>query len=250
MIRIILCVIFVLVFFICSIPLYLIVLLVGLFNRRARDIMALRIVQWAFGVVGFLAGAKVTYIGEENIPKNEAVLYIGNHRGFFDIILTYKNCPDLTGYVSKKEIKKVPFLNFWMMFLHCLFLDRSNIKEGLKTIKQAIEQVNRGISICIFPEGTRNTVEGTLLPFKEGSFRIAVKSGCPIVPMAISGTSAIFEDHLPFLRAGKVTVIYGKPFRVKDLPEEDRKHPGAYTQRVMQEMLDAMKEQPKTNRET
>lgn len=241
MIRIVLCAIFLIAFLICSIPIYPIILLVGLFNRRARDIMTLRIVQWAFGVVGVLAGAKVTYIGEENIPKNEAVLYVGNHRSFFDIILTYKNCPDLTGYVSKKEIKKVPLLNIWMMLLHCLFLDRKDIKAGLATIKQAIEHVKNGISICIFPEGTRNKVEGTLIPFKEGSLRIATKSGCPIVPMAISGTAALFEDHLPFIRGGKVTVQYGKPFYVKDLPEEDRKHPAAYTQRVIQEMLDEMK---------
>lgn len=241
MIRLILCVIFLIVFFICSIPLYLLVLLTGLFNRRARDIMALRIVQWAFGVVGFLAGAKVTYIGEENIPKNQAVLYVANHRGFFDIILTYKNCPDLTGYVSKKEIKMVPFLNIWMMFLYCLFLDRSNIKAGLATIKKAIEQVNQGISICIFPEGTRSEEEGKLLPFKEGSLRIAAKSGCPVVPVAISGTAAILEDHMPFLHSGRVTVRYGEPFCIKDLPEQDRKHPAAYTQKVLQGMLDEMK---------
>ncbi len=240
MVRLILCLIFILLFFICSIPLYLLVLLVGLFNRYARDIMALRIVQWAFGVIGFLAGAKVTYIGEENIPKKQAVLYIANHRSFFDIVLTYKNCPDLTSYVSKKEILKVPFLNFWMMFLYCLFLDRSNIKAGLATIKKAIDYISRGISVCIFPEGTRNKEEGTLLPFKDGSFRIAVKSGCPIVPMAISGSAAVFEDHMPFLRRANVTVTYGKPFYVKDLPEEDRKHPAAYTQRVMQKMLDEM----------
>lgn len=240
MIRLILCVIFLIVFFICSIPLYLLVLLVGLFNRRARDIMALRIVQWAFSVVGVLAGAKVTYIGEENIPKNQAVLYVANHRGFFDIILTYKNCPGLTGYVSKKEIKMVPFLNLWMMFLYCLFLDRSDIKAGLATIKKAIEQVNQGISICIFPEGTRSEGEGKLLPFKEGSLRIAVKSGCPVVPVAITGTAAILEDHLPLIHSGKVMVQYGKPFYIKDLPEQDRKHPAAYTQGVLQAMLDEM----------
>lgn len=240
MIRLVLCIVFIVIFFICSIPLYLLLLLIGLFHKRTKDIISLRIVQWAFGVVGFFAGAKVTYIGEENIPKNQAVLYVANHRGFFDIILTYKNCPDLTGYVSKKEIKMVPFLNIWMMFVHCLFLDRSDIKAGLATIKKAIEQVNQGISICIFPEGTRCEEEGKLLPFKEGSLRIAVKSGCPVVPMAITGTAAIFEDHLPFLRPGRVTVTYGKPFYIKDLPEQDRKHPAAYTQRVLQGMLDEM----------
>jgi 1-acyl-sn-glycerol-3-phosphate acyltransferase len=248
MIRLILCVLFVVVFLLCSIPLYLVVLLVGLFNRRARDVLSLRLVQWAFQVVGFLAGAKVTYVGEENIPKKQAVLYVANHRSFFDIILTYKNCPDLTGYISKKEIKKVPLLNIWMLFLYCLFLDRSDIKAGLATIKQAIQRVQSGISICIFPEGTRNKEEGTLLPFKEGSLRIAAKSGCPVIPMVIQGSAAIWEDHMPFVRPGRVTVTYGTPFYIKDLPEEDRKHPAAYTQRIMQEMLDKGKaEQERTD---
>ena len=59
--------------------------------------------------------------------------YIGNHRSYFDILLTYSRCPNLTDSLQK-EMKKAPLLNFWMMYLHCLFLDRENLKEGLKTI--------------------------------------------------------------------------------------------------------------------
>ena len=83
-----------------------------------------------------------------------------------------------------------------MKNLHCLFLDRKDIKQGLKTILEGIEKVKSGISICIFPEGTRNKVNDTFLPFHEGSFKIAEKSGCPIIPMSIYNSAAISAQLL------------------------------------------------------
>ena len=82
------------------------------------------------------------------------------------------------GFFAKKEMEKVPLLSTWMKRLHCLFLDRNDLKQGLKTILTAIEKVKSGISICIFPEGTRNKNEDELdmLPFHEGSFKIAAKA--------------------------------------------------------------------------
>lgn len=152
MIRVFLIAVFLIVFFLLSIPVFLIEWIIGKFNPRVRDISSLRIVQWAFKVVIFLSGVKLTVIGEENVPKDQPVLYIGNHRSYFDIVLTYARCPGLTGYVAKKEMLKIPFLSRWMKFLYCLFLDRTDIKAGLKTILTAIDYVKNGISIMIFPE--------------------------------------------------------------------------------------------------
>ena len=134
-------------------------------------------------------------IGEENVPKNQPVLYIGNHRSYFDIVLTYARCPDLTGYIAKKEMQKIPFLSRWMKFLYCLFLDRTDIKAGLKVILTAIDQIKSGISIMIFPEGTRGkgSSDLDLLPFHEGSFKIATKTGCPIIPVCINHSSEILR---------------------------------------------------------
>ena len=145
--------------------------------------------------------------------------------------------PNLTGFVAKKEIEKVPLLRTWMRFVYCLFLDRDNLKEGLKTILQGIEYIKRGISIVIFPEGTRNTFEDGMLPFKEGSLKIAEKSGCPVVPVAITGTAEILEKHFPFIRPSHVTIEFGKPFYIKELPAEDRKRAGAYSEARLREML-------------
>lgn len=244
MIRFIIVCICVVGYLILSIPLLLIEWIVGKFNRRAKDISSLRIIQAVFKLILKITGARITVIGHENVPKDQAVLYIGNHRSFFDILLTYVLCPDLTGYVAKKEMEPIPLLSLWMRNLHCLFLDRTDIKAGLKTILTAIEKVKNGISICIFPEGTRNK-EGSeldMLPFHDGSFKIASKTGCPIIPVAISNSAEIFEAHFPKIKPCKVVVEYCAPVYPDQLSKEDKKHIGAYTQNIILETLKKNKE--------
>ena len=111
MIRLICIVVFLILYLILSIPVFLVEWLIGKFNPHARDISSLRIVQWGFKVILKMTGVKVTVIGEENVP-DEPVLFIGNHRSFFDILLTYSRCKNLfflTGYVAKKEMEKFRF---------------------------------------------------------------------------------------------------------------------------------------------
>ena len=238
MIRFICIAVFLILYLILSIPVFLVEWIIGKFNRRAKDISSLRIVQWGFKVILKMTGVTTTVIGEENVP-DEPVLFIGNHRSYFDILLTYSRCRRLTGYVAKKEMEKIPLLSTWMKNLFCLFLDRDNMREGLKTILQAIDYVKNGISICIFPEGTRNKNEDELdmLPFHEGSFKIATKTNCPIIPMAISGSADIWESHFPRIKKTHVILEYGKPIYVDQLEKEDKKHMGAYTQNIIHEML-------------
>ena len=238
MIRFILTVLFVVLFLILTLPLLLIEWVIGKFNKKAKDYSSLYIVRWAFRCVSKISGAKVTIIGKENIP-DEAVLYIGNHRSIFDIVLLYSYCEHLTGFVSKKSMEKVPSLSVWMRYLYCLFLNRDDLKEGLKVILKAIEYVKQGVSICIFPEGTRNKGdEGSLLPFKEGSFKIATKTGCPIIPVSINNSAEIFENHFPKIKKTNVVIEYGTPIYPKELDKETVKHIGAYCQNIIQETLD------------
>ena len=111
MIRLILILIFVILFLLISIPILFVEWIIRKFNRRAADISSLRIIQWAFKVIAFLSGVKLTVIGEENVPKDQAVLYIPNHRSYFDIVLTYARCPGLTGYVAKDSMRNIPLKN-------------------------------------------------------------------------------------------------------------------------------------------
>lgn len=238
MIRFICIVIYLVVYLILSIPVFLVEWLIGKKNRQMRDLSSLRIVQWGFKCILKIAGVDATVIGLENIP-DEPVLFVGNHRSYFDILLTYSRCPRLTGYVAKKEMEKIPLLSTWMKYVYCLFLDREDPKQGMKTILQAIDYVKKGISICIFPEGTRNTGEGlSLLPFKEGSFKIAEKAGCAIVPISLNNTAQIFEAHFPFVRKTHVVVEYGKPVYPKDLDKETRKHLAPYFEAIIKETIE------------
>lgn len=226
---------FLVLFLILSTPLMLLEWIIGKFNPRLKDSSSLSIVKWAIRRILQMTGVKVIVLGEENVPLDTAVLYVGNHRSIFDILLTYVRVPRPTGYVSKKEMDKWPLINIWMRHLHCLFLDRSNIKEGLKTILAAVEKVKSGISICIFPEGTRNKTPDTFLPFHEGSFKIAEKGEVPIVPITIVNSAAIFEDHFPRIEKTTVILEYGKPIDVKELDKETRKHIGAYVRDIIAE---------------
>lgn len=237
MIRLILTFLFLVIFFIISIPIFLIEWIIGKFNHRKMVASSQYIVVRAFRFILFICGVKRTVIGRDNVPKEEAVLYIANHRSYFDVPIAYDSLPTLTGFMAKKEIGKVPFLRTWMRLLQCLFLDRSDIKQGLKTILQGIEQVKNGYSMFISPEGTRN--HGTeMLPFKEGSFKIAEKTGCAIIPVAITGSDDLFENHLPHVRPGRVVIEFGKPIYPKDLDKEQLKFLGAHVQGIIKAMLD------------
>ncbi len=241
MIRIILVLFFAVLFLILGIPFLFIFWLMAK-NERYRHTAALaqlRMVQWAFRCISALSGVRLTVIGEENVPKDEAVLYIGNHRSDFDIIISYARCPDLTGFVSKNNIEKVPLLATWMRRLNCLFIDRDDIKQSMKTILAGIDNVKSGISMCIYPEGTRGkgADETDMLPFHEGSLKIAKKSGCRIIPMAITGSADIFEAHKPFIRRADVILEYGTPIAPSTLTPEEQKKLGAYCQSVIADML-------------
>lgn len=237
MIRFIVAATFLGVVLILSYPLFFVEWLIGKINKKAKDYSSLRFVQWAFRVILKIGGVRITVLGKENIP-DEAALFVGNHRSFFDILIMYVQCERLTGFVAKDSIEKIPSLRVWMRYLYCLFLNRDDLKQGMKTILQAIEYIKQGISICIFPEGTRNKGEElSILPFKEGSFKIALKTGCPIVPVSINNSADIFENHFPKLRKTHVILEYGTPIYPKDLTREEQKVIGATCQKIIEETI-------------
>ena len=235
MIRIILVAIFFLLYSIISLILYPAVWLIGKFNKKAKDKSSLFIVKNSFKVVRFLSGTRTTVIGYDRIPKDEPVLFVGNHKSYFDIVISYSLMPGLTGFVAKKELKKVPVISWWMRNLYCLFLDRNDTREGLKTILEGIDYIKKGISIVIFPEGTTShTLD--LLPFKEGSFKFAEKTGCKIIPMVQNNTRACFENQFPRIKKAHTIIEFGEPIDIKSLPKEERKFIGNYVRDIINEI--------------
>ena len=111
------------------------------------------------------------------------------------------------------------------------------MKQNMGVILNAISLVKDGYSIYIAPEGTRNATD-TLLPFKEGSMKIATKTKVPIIPVCIKGTEKIMENHLPWIHGGDIYIEYGAPVYPDQLEGDDKKHIGAYVQNIIQQMYD------------
>lgn len=241
MIRFILVASFVIVFLVLSIPILILEWIIGKFNPKLKDDTSRALVTWAFRVCLFFAGTSVTVIGKENIPTDTAVLYVGNHRSYFDILLTYDQAIRSTGCVAKIEMKRYPLLSNWMRNLHCTFLDRTDLKKGMATIKENIELLKNGVSINVYPEGTRNRTQDVLLPFHDGSMKMAERSGCPIVPVTMNNTNAIFEDHIPRIVKQHVVICYGKPIYMDQMSREEKKMVSQTIQQILTETYEKNK---------
>ena len=104
------------------------------------------------------------------------------------------------------------------VYVKSVTIDRDNIREGMKAINQAVNNIKDGYNFTIFPEGTRSK-DGKIHEFKRGSIKIASKSKAPIIPVAIKGTSACFEDSKEFV-PGKVKVIFGEAIETENISKE------------------------------
>ncbi len=180
-------------------------------NRiKERDDLVFKTARnWARALVN-LTGTKINIIGAENIPKNEAVVFVSNHQGNFDIpiLLGFLNKPK--AFIAKKELIKFPIISTWMKYMNCVFMDRKDIRQSLQSINQGIEYIKEGYSMVIFPEGTRS-IDGQLKDFKPGSLRLALKSGAPIVPVTIKGSINIMGKNSYIIKPANVTVIVSSP---------------------------------------
>lgn len=235
MIRLILVLLVIALYFIVTLPLFLVLLLVGIRYPKARALVAQGSVVLGFRAVLLAAGVKVRVQGRENIP-NEPALFAGNHRSYFDIPVIYTTIPCRLSFVAKIELRRVPFLSWWMRLLSTLFLDRGDLKQAMKMLLSGIDLLKSGTSICIMPEGTRCYAD-EMLPFKEGSFKMAEKTGCPIVPIAMWKNDDIYEAQHGKIKATTVTIRYGEPIRMSELSKEERKKTGALVRQRIEAML-------------
>ncbi len=220
MIRFIVAAIFVVLFLILSIPVLLLLWVLGMIFPRACGLAATRIIRCAFRIILAISGVRTEVIGMEKIPRRQGVIYISNHQSIFDIIATYMLFPGVTGYLAKKELKKIPLFAQWMKLVHCIYVDRGNKESAAKSLEMGAEELKSRYSCYIFPEGTRNKgEEDELLPFKGGAFKLAEHSRCPIVPIAITGTRRIFETHFPCIKPSHVTIEFCDPIDTTGVPE-------------------------------
>lgn len=131
--------------------------------------------------------------GEENIPAENGFMLFPNHQGLFDGFAIVHACPAPFSVVYKTELKDIPFLKQLFACVQALPLERDNPKQGVLVIQRVSEEVKSGRNFMIFAEGTRSKNKNTLLDFKGGSFKSALKSRCPILPIALIDSYKVFD---------------------------------------------------------
>lgn len=169
-------------------------------------------------------GSTVTLIGEENIPKDQAVVIISNHQGNFDIPVLMGYFTEPVAFIAKNDLERIPIIGAWMKVLGCVFIKRGNPREALKAIHEGVEKVKAGRNMVIFPEGTRS-IDGNLLPFKPGSLKLAMKSGALILPVTLVDTRKIMPKKSIWIHSAEIKIVIDKAIDPKkdssiDLAEE------------------------------
>ncbi len=183
------------------------------------EYVAARVRDWARYVVA-LSGGTVTVSGDENIPRDRAVVFVGNHQGNLDIPILLGYVAKPKAFIAKIELLRVPFLSDWMKMMHCTFLDRKNMRQSVRAMDEAVENVKKGHSLVIFPEGTRSKGD-EVAEFKQGSFKLALRSGAPIVPVTIDGSWHMLEEKGRFMKNVAVRVVVHPPIVTEGLSKEE-----------------------------
>ena len=206
----------------------------------SKKVAALMAIGWArLNII--LTPMFVTVKGRKNIEKGQSYVIVANHQSAYDIFL-------LNGYlgidykwIMKKEISKIPGVGIGSKAIGHIFIDRSNSKVAMETIKMAKSKIKNGVSVLFFPEGTR-TETGELLPFKKGAFRFALDIGLPVLPVTIRGTRKVLPSPGFNIFPGKAEMIINKPIDINNYSRDRIVHLMNDAKKIIQEPLQEIPE--------
>lgn len=191
---------------------------------------------WARILIGG-AGCPIRLEGGENLEPGGAYIFACNHSSALDIPALLSLLPRNFRWIAKKELFSIPIFGPALKAAGYIPIDRGDHRKAMASIAHAAERIMGGVSVVIFPEGTRST-DGKLLPFKSGGFMLALKSQRPVVPVAIVGSSHALPAKRLLLNPGRIRVIIGQPLPTTGLKSGDREALADLTRRKVQELLD------------
>jgi 1-acyl-sn-glycerol-3-phosphate acyltransferase len=165
-------------------------------------------------------GTRVKIRGLELMDRHRSYILVSNHRSSFDIFALLGYIPIQFRWTAKAELFRIPFMGWAMSRIGYIPIERDSPKKAYRSMLQAAEKVKRGVSIIIFPEGTRS-LDGKLQGFKKGVFLIALKSQAPILPIAIRGTEKILQKGDWRTYPGEVEIIIDSPIATAGFTPRD-----------------------------
>ena len=207
-----------LVIFVVTVPAALLIILLGPFDRHGKHVQ--RVTSLWTKMILTVGGVALNVKGLSQIDPKRQYVFMVNHQSNIDIPVLIQSLPAFRlRWIAKRELLWVPFFGWAMWAAKHITVDRSDRFHALGSFKKAKERMKDGVSLVVFPEGTRSS-EGDLLPFKRGGFLLAVEAGTPIVPVTINGSGAILPKGDWRLRRGQIEVTVGPPVSVENC------HPG------------------------
>ncbi|MBK8549873.1 MAG: 1-acyl-sn-glycerol-3-phosphate acyltransferase [Ignavibacteria bacterium] len=159
------------------------------------------------GGILLIAGVKVSVEGIEKLNAKDNYIFISNHLSYFDIPILMKAIPNNVRFIYKDSLTKIPILGWGMYLGKYIPINRDNVREAMKSLKKAAEKIVNGISVVIFPEGTRS-MDGTPGDFKRGMFVLADEAKVPLVPTTIIGSNKIMPRGKFQIKSGSVKVVF------------------------------------------
>lgn len=189
---------------------------------------------WARSIL-LISGVEVIVRGSENIDPRKSYIYMSNHQSNYDIPVLLAHLKVQFRWLAKSELFRIPVFGRAMEKAGYISIDRSNRKSAFLSLKMAAAKIRQGVSVMIFPEGTRSR-EGNIGAFKKGGFVLAVDAGVPIVPVVIHGTWTIMARTGLSIRPGTVTLEILKPIETETY---NRKTKDLLLEVVRQKIIDA-----------
>jgi 1-acyl-sn-glycerol-3-phosphate acyltransferase len=162
-------------------------------------------VTWA-RVLARLTPIAVTVEGSENAVRDRSYIVACNHQSMYDILVIYGWLQLDLKWVMKQELRKIPGIGLGCEKAGHIFVERRKPKQAAKAINEAMQRLGGGIGVLFFPEGTRS-LDGHLLPFKKGAFRVAIDQNIPILPVTVAGTRDILPAKSLALFPGRARMV-------------------------------------------
>ena len=194
-------------------------IVISFFTRTGNPVhLVARI--WARGIL-FASRINVTVNGLANIDPGQSYVYMANHQSNFDIPVLLAHLPVQFRWLAKAELFKIPIFGRAMRGAGYVKIDRFNQESAFESIKEAGSRMKNGVSVMIFPEGTRSR-DGKIRPFKKGGFIMAVDSGVPIVPVILQGTRSIMEKSSLKINTGEVSLNIATPIATSGFSRDNK----------------------------
>ena len=184
---------------------------------------------WAKCILA-LSNIRVTVKGISNLKPGRSYIYMANHMSNFDIPVLQAYLPVQFRWLAKAELYKIPVFGYAMKRAGYISIDRSDRKSAIESLNKAVNIIRDGVSVVIFPEGTRSSTHN-IQPFKKGGFFLAVDSGVPIIPIIIRGTERIMPKKQLLIKPGNVTLEIAKPINSSD-----------YTRKTKDDLMDKIRD--------